>query len=134
LGIFADNVVGGQTTPDAKPLLQLRIPADFPMSHRLSYSTKISDMFVRRIKCRFSGNVRRSTDEITRLSLHLAVATKGRQGMTQTDSDRIMELCRLICEEHNPSRFQKLVTELNQLLVKKEQTLTNPPGSINPAL
>jgi len=42
--------------------------------------------------------------------------------MTQTDSDRIMELCRLICEEHDPGMFQKLVTELNQLLVRKEDT------------
>ena len=49
--------------------------------------------------------------------------------MTQKDSDRIMELCHLICEEHNPSRFQKLVTELNQLLVRKERNLTNPQDS-----
>jgi hypothetical protein len=54
--------------------------------------------------------------------------------MTQTDSDRIMELCRLICEEHNPGKFQKLVTELNQLLVRKERNLANPPDSTNAAL
>lgn len=54
--------------------------------------------------------------------------------MTQTDSDRIMELCRLICEEHNPRKFQRLVTELNQLLVRKEQNLSNPPGEMDAAL
>jgi hypothetical protein len=54
--------------------------------------------------------------------------------MTQTDSDRIMELCRLICEEHNPSKFQKLVTELNQLLVRKERNLGNPPDSMSATL
>ncbi len=54
--------------------------------------------------------------------------------MTQTDSDRIMELCRLICEEHNPSKFQKLVTELNQLLVRKERNLVNPPDSTSAAI
>ncbi len=54
--------------------------------------------------------------------------------MTHTDSDRIMDLCRLICEEHNPSKFQKLVSELNQLLARKEQTLANPPSQRNSAL
>lgn len=54
--------------------------------------------------------------------------------MTQTDSDRIMELCRLICEEHNPSKFHKLVSELNQLLARKEKNLGNPPSPGNPAL
>jgi len=54
--------------------------------------------------------------------------------MTQTDSDRIMELCRLICEERNPSKFQKLVTELNQLLVRKERNLTKPPDSTSAAI
>jgi len=54
--------------------------------------------------------------------------------MSQTDSDRIMELCRLICEEHNPVKFQKLVTELNQLLVRKERNLANPPESKSPSL
>lgn len=53
--------------------------------------------------------------------------------MTQSDSDRIMDLCRLICEEHNPGKFQKLVSELNQLLARKEQTLETP-GQRNPAL
>ena len=59
---------------------------------------------------------------------------RGRLGMGKADTDRIMELCRLICEEHNPGRFQKLVTELNQLLVRKERTLANPPGETNSAL
>jgi len=54
--------------------------------------------------------------------------------MGQTDTDRIMELCRLICEEHNPGRFQKLVMELNQLLLRKERALANPPGEANSAL
>ena len=54
--------------------------------------------------------------------------------MTQIDSDRIMELCRLICEERNPSKFQKLVTELNQLLVSKERNLAKPPDSTNATL
>jgi hypothetical protein len=54
--------------------------------------------------------------------------------MTQTDAARIMELCSLICEEHNPSKFQKLVTELNQLLARREQTLANPPDRRNPGL
>lgn len=58
----------------------------------------------------------------------------GRRGMTQTDSDRIMELCRLICDEHNPTKFQKLVTELNQLLVRKERNLASPPDSRNAVL
>ena len=57
-----------------------------------------------------------------------------RRGMTQTDSDRIMELCRLLCEEHNPSKFQKLVTELNQLLVRKERNLASPPDSTSATL
>ena len=51
--------------------------------------------------------------------------------MTQAVTDRIMELCRLICHEHNPSKFQKLVTELNQLLAQKKQDLTKPSGSTN---
>ena len=54
--------------------------------------------------------------------------------MGLTDTDRIMELCRLICEEHDPSRFQKLVMELNQLLLQKERTLANPPGETNSVL
>jgi uncharacterized coiled-coil protein SlyX len=49
--------------------------------------------------------------------------------MTQADTNRIMELCRLICQEHDPAKFQKLVTELNQVLAEKEQTLTKVPGS-----
>jgi hypothetical protein len=34
-----------------------------------------------------------------------------------------MELCQLICEEHDPSKFQELVSELNELLTAKEQKL-----------
>ena len=66
----------------------------------------------------------------------LAITIRQREGggMTQTDSDRIMELCRLICEEHNPSKFQKLVTELNQLLLRKERNLANPPDSTSATL
>ena len=44
--------------------------------------------------------------------------------MTQVaTTDKIMELCRLICQEHDPVTFQKLVTELNQLLNQKEINL-----------
>jgi hypothetical protein len=48
--------------------------------------------------------------------------------MTQAETDRIMELCRLICQEHDPGKFQKLVTELNQLLSQKEQNLKKVSG------
>lgn len=47
--------------------------------------------------------------------------------MTQADTDRIMELCRLVCQEHNPGKFQKLVAELNQLLAEKKLKLKAPP-------
>jgi hypothetical protein len=43
--------------------------------------------------------------------------------MTQAVTDKIMELCRLICQEHDPVIFQKLVTELNQLLTQREINL-----------
>jgi hypothetical protein len=48
--------------------------------------------------------------------------------MTQTEVDRIMKLCELICHEHDTSKFQKLVTELNELLTEKEQNLKRSPG------
>jgi hypothetical protein len=48
--------------------------------------------------------------------------------MTQAETDRMMELCQLICQEHDPNKFQKLVTELNELLSQKEQKLTKSPG------
>jgi hypothetical protein len=47
--------------------------------------------------------------------------------MTHADMDRIMELCQRVCQEHDPSKFQKLVTELNELLAQKEQTLKQAP-------
>jgi hypothetical protein len=43
--------------------------------------------------------------------------------MTEVDRSRIMELCQLICEEHDARKFQELVTELNDLLAAKEQKL-----------
>jgi hypothetical protein len=46
--------------------------------------------------------------------------------MTQADTDRIMELCRLICQEHDTAKFQKLLIELNQFLAQKEQNLKKP--------
>ena len=46
--------------------------------------------------------------------------------MTQADSNRIIELSRLISQEHDAAKFQELVTELNQLLSDKEQNLKNP--------
>ena len=97
------------------------------MPHRPSYSTKIAALYVSWIECRFSENVRCGTDAVRTVSIK-SRSSKRNKGMGQTDTDRIMELCRLICEEHNPSRFQKLVMELNQLLLQKERTLANPPG------
>jgi len=41
--------------------------------------------------------------------------------VSQADTERIVQLCQLICQEQNPSEFQKLVTELNQFLAQKEQ-------------
>ena len=51
--------------------------------------------------------------------------------MTQADKKRILQLCQLICQEQNTNKFQKLVTELNQLLAQKHQNLkeTCLPGS-----
>jgi len=45
---------------------------------------------------------------------------RGRK-VTQADTERILQLCQLICQEQNPSEFQKLVAELNQFLAQKEQ-------------
>jgi hypothetical protein len=47
--------------------------------------------------------------------------------VTQADSNRIIELSRLISQEQDAAKFQELVTELNQLLSDKEQDLKNPP-------
>jgi hypothetical protein len=47
--------------------------------------------------------------------------------MTQAYMHRIMELCQLICQEHDARKFEKLVTELNALLAAKEQTLKKAP-------
>jgi hypothetical protein len=47
--------------------------------------------------------------------------------MTQADTDRIIELSRLISQEHDAAKFQELVTELNQLLSDKEEDLKTPP-------
>jgi len=49
--------------------------------------------------------------------------------MTQQDMNQIMELCQLICQEHDARKFQKLVTKLNELLAAKEQTLKDFPNT-----
>jgi hypothetical protein len=51
--------------------------------------------------------------------------------MTRSDIERIMELCQLICQEHDARKFHKLVVELNELLAAKGQALKKPPDPKN---
>jgi hypothetical protein len=51
--------------------------------------------------------------------------------MTRSDMHRIMELCQLICQEHDARKFEKLVTELNALLAAKGMDLKKPPDPGN---
>jgi hypothetical protein len=76
-------------------------------------------------KCPLSN--RRKLAHFLNICANLIPDIRGRK-MTQADTQRIMELCRLICQEHDPAKFQKLVTDLNQVLAKKEQTLAKGPS------
>ena len=62
--------------------------------------------------------------------LPIQIPQEGRT-MTRSDIERIMELCQLICQEHDARKFHKLVVELNELLKAKGQALKKPPDPAN---
>jgi hypothetical protein len=45
--------------------------------------------------------------------------------MNKAENDRVRELCALIAEEKDRTRFKELVNELNLLLDAKQQRLDN---------
>ena len=53
--------------------------------------------------------------------------------MTHRDTERILQLCQLICREKNAGKFQKLVTELNQLLTQEERNLRTDTSPVFPS-